>query len=116
MVAYVEVEDVKELARLNREMGKKLKVAFPYHEQRMIGWPLGAFPAPLHFMKAKGHEVFWWSPRLAKDKEAAQNFFGRGVPGETKTVILVGWGIVRIVTTGYRLCSDDAIGAEVLPQ
>ena len=30
--------------------------------------------------------------------------------------VLVGWGIVRVVTTGWRRGSDDAIGAEVLPQ
>jgi len=30
--------------------------------------------------------------------------------------VLVGWGIARIVTTGWRLCSDDAVGAERLPQ
>ena len=29
--------------------------------------------------------------------------------------VLVGWGIVRVVTTGWRRGSDDAIGAEVLP-
>jgi hypothetical protein len=29
--------------------------------------------------------------------------------------VLVGWGIARIVTTGWRRGSDDAIGAEVLP-
>ena len=29
--------------------------------------------------------------------------------------VLVGWGIVRVVTTGCRRGSDDAIGAEVLP-
>ncbi len=86
MAAYVEVEDVKEIAMLNREMGKKLRVAFPHHERRMIGWPRGAFPANLHFMKGKGDEVFWWSPGTAKDKKAARNFFGRGVPGEHKTV------------------------------
>jgi hypothetical protein len=28
---------------------------------------------------------------------------------------LVGWGIVRVVTTGWRRGSDDAIGAGVLP-
>lgn len=29
--------------------------------------------------------------------------------------VLVGWGIERVVTTGSRRGSDDAIGAEVLP-
>jgi hypothetical protein len=29
--------------------------------------------------------------------------------------VLVGWGIVRVVTTGSRRGSDDAIGAELLP-
>ncbi len=28
---------------------------------------------------------------------------------------LVSWGIERVVTTGWRRGSDDAIGAEVLP-
>ena len=28
---------------------------------------------------------------------------------------LVGWGIERVVTTGWRRGSDDAIGAGVLP-
>jgi hypothetical protein len=28
---------------------------------------------------------------------------------------LVGWGIERVVTTGWRRGSDDAIGAELLP-
>jgi len=27
---------------------------------------------------------------------------------------LVGWGMVRVVTTGWRRGSDDAIGAELL--
>ena len=30
-------------------------------------------------------------------------------------LVLVGWGIVRVVTTGSRRGSDDAIGAELLP-
>lgn len=29
--------------------------------------------------------------------------------------VLVGWGIVRVVTTGWRRGSDDAIGAELPP-
>jgi len=29
--------------------------------------------------------------------------------------IVVGWGMVRVVTTGSRRGSDDAIGAELLP-
>jgi hypothetical protein len=86
MAAYIEVEDVKEIARLNIELGKKLRDAFPQHERRIIGWPNGSFPATIYFMKADGNEVFWWSPRTTKDKKAAQNFFGRGVPGEKNTV------------------------------
>lgn len=80
MVDYVEIEDCKELRRLNRNLASKLRDALSYSKMRTIGTPRGPFSARVHFLHDSGDSVFWWAA-LPRKKRLEKNLFGHGNPG-----------------------------------
>jgi hypothetical protein len=78
---YLEIEQPKELADLNRRLSAKLERILSHKETRTIGSPGGSFPAKVYFRSARGNNVFWWSGRPSRDKSAVTNLFGHGTPG-----------------------------------
>ncbi|RJO61331.1 hypothetical protein C4544_03195 [candidate division WS5 bacterium] len=87
MVAnYLEIEEPKELDRLNRELSAKLSSALKRIEKRKIGYPAGDFIGKVRFLSGVGQDVFWWENRLSDDKTIAINFFGHGSPGHNETL------------------------------
>jgi len=78
---YVEIEQPKALADLNRRLSSKLERTFHHVETRIVGSPGGSFRAKVRFRSARGNSVFWWSSRPSRDKTAVRNLFGHGTPG-----------------------------------
>jgi hypothetical protein len=78
---YVEIEDPKEIRRLNKALSARLKTALIHAETRTIGYPQGNFLAKVRFLSDVGNHVFYWSAWLSKDKTIVGNFFGHGRPG-----------------------------------
>jgi hypothetical protein len=81
MADYAEIEDPKALARLNRDLASKLRIALRHAERRDVGWPAGRFPAQVRFRSGRGSDVFWWTARKSDDGATAVNLFGHGTPG-----------------------------------
>src|SRR5271157_675117 len=81
MIDYIEIEDPKELARLNRSLSSKLTKGFRHSELRNIGYPAGNFSAEVRFSSPAGNDVFWWRGNPSSDNLMAHNMFGRGTPG-----------------------------------
>jgi hypothetical protein len=85
MTEYREIEDVKEIARLNNELSATLGKKLSYYETRTIGYPQGDFSAEVHFLSRRGEHVFWWAP-LPSDQKKVHNYFGHGAPGDTASL------------------------------
>lgn len=81
MADYSEIEDPKELDRLNRALSTKLMREFKTIETRTIGWPAESFSAEVRFLSNVGNNVFWWDRSRSDDKKAV-NLFGHGTPGD----------------------------------
>lgn len=81
MIDYAEIEDPKEIRRLNAALSIRLRNALTHSETRTIGTPQGSFEAKVHFRSSSGSDVFYWSGGWSDDKAVAHNFFGHGVPG-----------------------------------
>ncbi|MBI4949855.1 MAG: hypothetical protein HY955_06890 [Deltaproteobacteria bacterium] len=81
MADYREIEDPKELGRLNKILSAKLAKEFKTLKTRTIGWPKGSFSAEVRFLSTVGDNVFWWDRSLSDDKKAV-NLFGHGAPGD----------------------------------
>lgn len=87
MVAeYLEIEDPKELNRLNKDLSAKLTSKFKKIENRTIGYPVADFPAKVHFLSGVGKDVLWWANKQSDDKIKAENYFGHGSPGHNETL------------------------------
>ena len=87
MAEYTEIEDPKEIRRLNSTLSVRLESALPHAEDRTIGYPRGSFPAEVRFLSETGTDVFYWSPWVSDEKRAAGSFFGHGVPGSNASSI-----------------------------
>ena len=81
VVEYEEIEDPKEIRRLNAALSSKLKKSLKHSETRIIGYPQGKFEADVHFRPGSGSDVFYWSAGASDNKKVAHNFFGHGEPG-----------------------------------
>jgi hypothetical protein len=81
VIKYTEIDDPKELARLNRILAKNLAARLEHRESREIGYPQGRFRADVRFESKQGRDVFWWSNHATEKKHIAHNFFGHGIPG-----------------------------------
>ena len=75
---YTEIEDTKELARLNADLAKRLRSHLKHTEDREIGYPAGRFSARVYFQRSRGESVFWWSPGTP----SGHNYFGHAKPGD----------------------------------
>jgi len=53
MSVYAEIEDPREIARLNRQLASELRAALRHAERRQIGWPAGRFPLKFAFAHEK---------------------------------------------------------------
>lgn len=78
MLAYAEIEDTKEIRRLNNSLSAKLRNALLHAEARTIGFPQGSFRAKVRFRSSCQGDVLYWSGGY--DKTTAVNFFGHGAP------------------------------------
>lgn len=83
---FVEIEDTKEIRRLNNALSAKLRNALVHSETRTIGYPRGTFKAEVHFLSSSGNNVFYWSGGPSDDKSVSFNFFGHGAPRTTATL------------------------------
>ncbi|MGA2086337.1 MAG: hypothetical protein ABSG60_12545 [Terracidiphilus sp.] len=81
MTVYVEIEDLKEIRRLNDHLSKRLITALPRIETRIIGDPHGSYQVGVRFFSGSGKGVFYWTGFLSDDKQTASNLFGHGEPG-----------------------------------
>ena len=82
MSEYVEIEDPKELSRLNRVLSKRLINSLAHDEIRVIGYPQGRFKAKVRFLSSDGADLLWWGHTKTDDNTVALNFFGHGTPEE----------------------------------
>src|ERR1700733_12926458 len=81
LAEYIEIDNPKEIRRLNNTLSSILKRSLPYKENRTIGYPQDKFDARVQFVSPVGSDVFYWSPGLSKDKSTVSSFFGHGTPG-----------------------------------
>lgn len=83
MADYREIEEPKELVRLNKVLAARLTKALKIAETRIIGWPAGRFTSKVHFLSSSGDNVFYWSSKVFDEKEIVANLFGHGTPGDS---------------------------------
>lgn len=86
MTDYAEIEDTKQIRRLNAALSGKLRKALRYPEMRTIGYPQGNFEAKVRFRAASGTEVFYWSGGFFDNKDLAFNLFGHGTPSRNASL------------------------------
>lgn len=87
MSMFTEIEDPKQIGRLQRLLRTRIKRAAPYAEQRTIGYPTGRFGAVVNFINRTGESI-WWSSTLADSKTHWINLIGRGTPGEADLLMI----------------------------
>ena len=80
MSDYAEIENPKELRRLNRQLSARLSSELPYRSRRTIGSPGGEFEAQVRFRQDSGDEVFYWCPWKSDDGDTSGSLFGHGSP------------------------------------
>lgn len=78
MTEYSEIEDVEELAKLDRTLSKKIRRSLKHVKLKTIGYPQGKFKKTTHFKASAGNNVFWW----AKGTKPGFNFLGHAAPLE----------------------------------
>lgn len=86
MAEYIEIEDPKELKRLNRRLTAKLNAAATRVELRTVGYPRGSFPANVRFMSTQGENILWWAGEQSEDHFEAINLFGHGAPESKRSL------------------------------
>lgn len=79
--SYSVVTDVAEIARLNKELGRRLSASFKVRRTREITYPAGHHTGTVFFEAATGNAVRAWSPDKAPDKHI--NFLLSGDPAAT---------------------------------
>jgi hypothetical protein len=123
MPDYIEIEEPKEIRRLNSVLARRLKQGLAHVETRIVGYPQGSFEAKVHFRSRIGHEVLYWSTFLVEDKSRIVNLFGHGTPGDAATLnIDVQFNVPVIGAPGRGLaaevhgigsaCSRNKVGVE----
>jgi hypothetical protein len=80
MAKYVEIEDPRELQKLNQILAQKLQKALKFREQRKIGSPAGTFWARVHFCSDASKNTFWWVELRDTKRGLGKNLFGHGIP------------------------------------
>lgn len=80
MPVFQEIEDVKELGSLSKELTRKISGQAVLHKTKTIGYPSGRFDTRVHFAESKGDNVLWWAGHSSSDGEASINLVGRGDP------------------------------------
>jgi hypothetical protein len=83
---YIELDDAKEIRRLNNRLSARLRSGLPYGETRNIGYPQGNFDAKVRFLSASGADVFYWSAWQSKEDGTAGSFFGHGAPSSSTSL------------------------------
>jgi hypothetical protein len=81
MQEYVEIENVQKLFAYSKSLAKQLHSVMRHTERRTIGYPQGSFTSNVHFISNRGDDVFWWTGGRSDNREAWNNFFGRGKLG-----------------------------------
>jgi hypothetical protein len=89
MAHWTEIQDAKEIRKLNQRMGQVLESAVSRSiEKRTIGSPDGRAENLISFIPVKGGQTFWFRSYLNSAKGKAFNLFGHGEPGEKSTVLI----------------------------
>ncbi|WP_457329219.1 hypothetical protein [Rhizobacter sp. P5_C2] len=78
MSSFEVVTDIAEIARLNKELGRRLSKTFRVHRTREITYPSGHHTGRVYFEAATGSNVRAWSPSSKPDK--LNNFLLAGDP------------------------------------
>src|SRR6186713_1623434 len=86
MEEYIEIEDPREIRRINRILARKLRSALVTTKTRTIGYPRGSFESRVHFMSATGSDILYWSDRFSGNKSVGFNFFGHGTPNASTSL------------------------------
>jgi hypothetical protein len=81
MTNLVVVTDIAEIARLNKELGRRLSKTFKVRRTREITYPAGHHTGTVYFETASGTGVRAWSPATGPDK--LSNFLLTGDPAES---------------------------------
>lgn len=76
--SFAVVTDIAEIARLNKELGRRLSTSFKVRRTREITYPSGHHTGTVYFESATGTAVRAWSPDTTPDKHI--NFLLEGDP------------------------------------
>lgn len=68
MSSFTVVTDIAEIARLNKELGRRLSTSFKVRRTREITYPSGHHTGTVYFESAAGSAVRAWSPDHGPDK------------------------------------------------
>lgn len=66
--SFAVVTDIDEIARLNKELGRRLSTSFKVRRTREITYPAGHHKGTVYFESAAGTAVRAWSPEKRPDK------------------------------------------------
>ena len=66
--SFTVVTDIAEIARLNKELGRRLSTSFKVRRNREITYPAGHHTGTVYFESATGTAVRAWSPEKSPDK------------------------------------------------
>jgi hypothetical protein len=88
MADYVEVQDVKEIQRLSKQLSGILADDFPDKEDRTLGSPSGTWNANVRFQSDDSDQAFWWSHHTKDSRGLAVNYFGHGEFGSNHALMI----------------------------
>lgn len=87
-MVYRVITDLKSIAKLQRQLGKKLRQTFHWAEERTITYPSGNNTGKVYFADKKGSNVSAWSSGL--DKNILYNLILFGEPGSASWLEIAG--------------------------
>jgi hypothetical protein len=85
---HIEIEDPREITRLNDVLSARLKDTLLPAETRTIGDPSGRFTADVRFLSRTGIDVFYWWGGLSRDETIIVNLFGHGAPDDREDLVI----------------------------
>ena len=88
MTLYREVEDVKQLKKLNAELTRRISTQAPHRKRKTVGYPSGRAEISVQFERRSGSEVRWWSSHPSEDKTTMINLVGVGDP-DSESYLLI---------------------------
>ena len=78
MAEYIEIQELREINRLNKLLARELKQALGHKEIRAV---VGNQKVEVQFRSRTGHNLFYWAG--SQSGSTGFNVFGHGTPGDT---------------------------------